>query len=74
MEIPIRDEEKEEQIKDPPKNCEYKIIQSYEDETSACLIYEFSKADLNTPMTHIFEVNDGKISKILLIFDTSAFI
>ena len=58
---------------DPPEGCEYKIIQTYEDNTSACLIYEFSKSGVNTPMVQTFEIINGKINKILLVFDTSAF-
>jgi hypothetical protein len=57
----------------PPEDCEYKIIQSYEDDISACLIYDFSKPGVNTPMAQIFEINNGKISKILLVFDTGEF-
>ncbi len=58
---------------DPPKDCHYTMIRSFEDEFGACLVYEFSKPGVCTPMTQVFEVRDGKISNILLVFDTDAF-
>ena len=48
---------------DPPKKFQYKIIGSFEDESSACLVYQFSKPGVSTPMAQMFEVSDGKISK-----------
>jgi hypothetical protein len=58
---------------DPPKGFEYEMIRSFEDESSACIIYQFTKPGVSTPMAQIFEVRKGKISKILLVFDTDAF-
>lgn len=49
------------------------IMHSYEDSTSACIIYQFSKPGITLPMTQLFEVKNEKISKILLIFDTGKF-
>ncbi len=61
-------------IDDPPEGLTYKIIQSFESESSACLVYEFSKPGIScVPMAQLFETNNDKISKILLIFDTRAF-
>ena len=57
----------------PPKNFKYKIIKSYFDNHSACLIYEFSKLGVLTTMFQIFEIVDGKISHVLLIFDSRSF-
>ena len=51
----------------------YKIIQSFESESSACLIYQFSKPGISVPMAQLFEIEDDKISKIVLIFDTGPF-
>ena len=59
--------------KDPPKGMSYEIIKSFEDENSACLIYQFSKGNISTTMAQLFEVKDERISKINLIFDTNAF-
>ncbi len=58
---------------DPPKDFEYKIIKRYSDDSSACLIYQFSKPNITTPMAQTFEVVNGKIKSILLIFDTRPF-
>ena len=41
--------------------------------SSACLIYQFSKPGVSTSMPQTFDTKDGKISSILLIFDTGAF-
>jgi hypothetical protein len=58
---------------DPPVDFKYEIIKSYANDSSACLIYQFSKPGVSTSMTQIFETVDGKINSILLIFDTGAF-
>jgi len=58
---------------DPPEDFEYEIIQSFENESSACLIYKFSKPGISTIITQIFEIADDKISEIILVFDTKAF-
>jgi len=59
---------------DPPVGLEYKIIEAYENERSACLVYQFSKPGISTIMSQIFEVANGKISRIILVFDSGAFI
>ncbi len=58
---------------DPPEDFEYEIIKRYADTSSACLVYQFSKPGVSTCMAQVFETTDGKISRILLIFDTGAF-
>ena len=58
---------------DPPEGLNYKIIQAYENEKSACLVYQFSKAGISTIMSQVFEVDNEKISRIILVFDTGAF-
>ena len=45
----------------------------FENENSVCLVYQFSKPGVKTRMIQTFEINDGKISKIKLVFDTKAF-
>lgn len=57
----------------PPDNFKYKIIETYQNEDSACLIYNFSKPGIATVMTQSFKVTDNKISEILLVFDTGDF-
>ncbi len=51
----------------------YKIIESFENDSCACLIYQFSKEGISVPMVQLFEIDDDKISKFVLIFDTAAF-
>ena len=58
---------------DPPVNFDYELIESFENEKSACLVYQFKKTGISIPMTQVFEVVEGKISRILLIFDTAGF-
>lgn len=56
----------------PPVNCQYKIIQSFEKGPYVNFIYEFSKPGVSTTMSQLFEVDSGKITRILLIFDSAA--
>ena len=58
---------------DPPTDAHYVMERAYEDENSACLIYRFSKPGVETRMVQTFEIADGKIRKIKLVFDTNAF-
>ena len=60
-------------IGDPPIECNYSLIESYETKSSACLVYQFSKPGISVPMAQYFEVDNEKISRILLVFDTRAF-
>ena len=57
----------------PPEGVSYKILNTFENENTVCMIYEFSKPGVITPMAQIFEVVDDKITNIRLIFDTNAF-
>lgn len=59
--------------KDPPKGMKYEIIKSFEYENSACVIYQFTKENVSIPMAQLFETEDGKINKIVLIFDSKDF-
>ncbi len=58
---------------DPPTDVHYVMEKIYEDENSVCLIYLFSKPGVQTRMAQTFEMADGKICKIKLVFDTNAF-
>ena len=58
---------------DRPEGFEYQIIRSFESKSSACLFYQFRKRGVCTPMAQMFEVSNGKISKVLPIFDTGTF-
>lgn len=57
----------------PPEGMEYKLIRLYESGVSACLVYQFTKPGISVPMAQMFEVKGGKISRIILIFDTGPF-
>ncbi len=57
----------------PPIDVQYDLEEFYQNENSVCLIYLFSKPGVETRMAQTFEVADGKICKIKLVFDTNAF-
>ncbi len=57
----------------PPTNVRYVLEKTYEDDTSVCLIYLFSKPGVETRMVQTFEIANEKIQKISLVFDTNAF-
>lgn len=65
-------------VKDPPENIDYEIVDSYENATSACLLYYLKKADpkkpaMTTPVAQRFEVTGDKITHILIVFDKTFF-
>jgi hypothetical protein len=57
----------------PPVDFTYTLQHKYEDKDSATLIYQFQKEGVITPMSQSFKVKEGRISEILLIFDTQPF-
>jgi hypothetical protein len=60
-------------LADPPVGVSYNILYEFEKDGVVCIIYEFNKAGVNTTMSQVFEVNNSKINKIVLVFDTSVF-
>ncbi len=58
---------------DPPREFTYEIIGSFENSSSARLVYRFTKPGVSTLMAQLFEVSDDKINKIVLVFDTGVF-
>ena len=58
---------------DPPVGSGYELLGSFESESAACLMYRFTKPGISTTMAQLFEVGDGRIRKILLVFDTAPF-
>jgi hypothetical protein len=60
-------------LSDPPVGCSYHMIQSFENGNMVNLIYEFSKPGINTLMSQLFEVQEGQITRIVLIFDSGNF-
>jgi len=59
--------------KNPPTGVSIDMEEIFEKENSVCFIYQFSKPGVKTRMVQSFEVNDEKISKIILVFDAKAF-
>ena len=57
---------------DPPSGMDYRILKSYTDIDSVCLIYEFTKHGVVTVMAQTFDITGENISRIRLIFDTAA--
>ena len=57
----------------PPENVSFETEEIFENENSVCLVYQFLKPGVKTRMVQTFEINDGKISKIKLVFDSKAF-
>lgn len=55
--------------KDPLSNASYEIIKYYENDHSACVIFQFNKPGINTRMAQIFEFEGNKIQRISLIFN-----
>lgn len=58
---------------DPPVGFRYKILQEYEDNSSACLIYSFEKPGVSTTVAQVFQTKGNKICEILLVFDSAVF-
>lgn len=58
----------------PPDGMQYQILKSYEDENSACLIYIFERGTIETVMSQLFIIKEGKINHIQLIFDSHQFV
>lgn len=57
----------------PPINVSFEMEKIFENKNTVCFIYQFIKPRVKTRMVQTFEVYDGKISKIILVFDTKAF-
>ncbi|WP_455197484.1 hypothetical protein [Kaarinaea lacus] len=58
---------------DPPTDCSYRILHTFEKDDTVNLIYDFSKPGITTTMSQLFKVVDNKIAYIKLIFDSEVF-
>jgi len=58
---------------DPALDCSYEPITVLEQGTEACVLYEFRRGELRTPMAQLFRVRDERIHGVLLIFDSASF-
>ena len=56
----------------PPEHFGYDILHAFEQGSTACLIYRFTKPGVATTMAQTFEVHHNQITRIHLIFDSSA--
>ena len=50
---------------------DYKIIKTYEDHSSVCIIYHMIKGEVEFPVLQVFEFEGNKISKIMTVFDSA---
>ncbi|MFQ5508804.1 MAG: nuclear transport factor 2 family protein [Leptospirillia bacterium] len=57
----------------PLEGAGYTILQGFENDTAACLVYQFTKPGISTPMAQWFEVRGGRIQSVRLIFDSAPF-
>lgn len=57
----------------PPTGCSYRLLHMFGRGEAVNVLYEFTKPGIRTKMSQLFEFKDGKISRILLIFDRSVF-
>lgn len=61
-------------VKQPPQGFKYEIMNEYGDENSAFILYQFSKPGISTPMAQHFQLEDKKIKRITLLFDSTKFL
>lgn len=61
-------------LADPPVGCTYRIVNSFENGDWINLVYDFSKPDVQTLISQLFEVRGNQITRMILIFDTGAFV
>lgn len=59
--------------KDPPEQCNYRILSLTEGEEQVAVFYELNKDGHTLPIAQLFTIRDGLIAEILLIFDSSDF-
>ncbi|MEM9024851.1 MAG: nuclear transport factor 2 family protein [Bacteroidota bacterium] len=58
---------------DPPDESEYELVETFQNESSVCVWYRFSKPDLTSMMAQRFVIRDQKIHHIDLVFDAVDF-
>ena len=55
---------------DPLDRCSYRVVSITEADDSVSVYYDYRKAKSDLTVAQLFNFTDGKISKILLVFDT----
>ncbi len=57
----------------PPVGMSFDVVNQFESDDTACVVYTFRKETIETTMVQIFKTSDGLIVSIRLIFDASLF-
>jgi hypothetical protein len=60
-------------ISDPPIECNYHLLNTFEQDNCINLIYMFYRGTIVITMSQLFKVHDNRINHITLIFDTRPF-
>ncbi len=58
---------------DPPLGCSYELHHAFESADAAMVVYTFRKGEIEAKMAQLFEVDEGRIRRILLVFDSGEF-
>ena len=56
---------------DPPRGCRVHPLHESGDAHRACLFYELESGGARFPVAQLFDVEDGRITRIRLVFDAS---
>ncbi len=59
---------------DPPEEATFRILQAFEAGDRVGLFYSFEKPDVTATMAQLCTFADGRITEILLVFDSRDFI
>ena len=60
-------------INDPIKDAKIMIIDEFEHENGACIIYELVKPEVSIPVAQWFKTSNGQIVEIRVFFDSGKF-
>ncbi len=55
--------------KDPPDECDCKVLSITENEQSVAVFYEYQKPERAINIAQLFKVKNDKIHEVLLVFD-----
>lgn len=58
---------------DPPVGCSYELHHAFESADAAMVVYTFRKEGIEAKMAQLFEVEAGRIRRIVLVFDGREF-
>ena len=60
-------------LADPPIGFHFEMINTFANDSTVCIVYNFSKGELHTPMVQVFDFRNELICSIRLIFDSKIF-